>query len=45
MSDFSLSYREIIPDLTQPKKWKEFALNTGKCHNLRLYDQELRLYF
>lgn len=27
--DFTLSYREVIPDQTLPEKWKEFTLNTG----------------
>lgn len=30
MAEFSLGYREVIPDQTQPEKWKEITLNTGK---------------
>lgn len=26
-----MSYREVIPDQTDPSDWKEIALNTGKC--------------
>lgn len=29
MVEFNLGYREIIPDQTQPEKWKEITLNTG----------------
>lgn len=30
MEDFLLSYREVIPDQTNPQIWKDIALNTGK---------------
>ncbi|KAF7993721.1 hypothetical protein HCN44_010316 [Aphidius gifuensis] len=30
MLEFNLGYREIIPDQTQPEKWKEITLNTVK---------------
>ncbi|XP_063240290.1 nuclear pore complex protein Nup160 homolog [Bacillus rossius redtenbacheri] len=29
MKNFSLGYREVIPDQTLPEKWKEFTLNMG----------------
>lgn len=28
--DFLLSYREVIPNQTNPLKWKEISLYTGK---------------
>lgn len=31
MEEFSLSYREVIPDQTNPQVWKDIVLNTGKC--------------
>lgn len=30
-----MSYREVIPDQTDPSDWKEIALNTGK-YNLKV---------
>lgn len=32
MEEFSLSYREVVPDQTSLQYWKDIALNTGK-HN------------
>ncbi|XP_015116338.1 nuclear pore complex protein Nup160 homolog [Diachasma alloeum] len=29
MIEFPLGYREVIPDQTQPEKWKEITLDTG----------------
>ncbi|KAK0176406.1 hypothetical protein PV328_000545 [Microctonus aethiopoides] len=29
MIEFPLGYREVIPNQTQPEKWKEITLNTG----------------
>ncbi|XP_043288252.1 nuclear pore complex protein Nup160 homolog isoform X2 [Venturia canescens] len=29
MLEFSLGYREVVPDQTLPEKWKEITLNTG----------------
>ncbi|XP_008559870.1 nuclear pore complex protein Nup160 homolog [Microplitis demolitor] len=29
MIEFPLGYREVVPDQTQPEKWKEIILNTG----------------
>ncbi|XP_034947135.1 nuclear pore complex protein Nup160 homolog [Chelonus insularis] len=29
MFEFPLGYREVVPDQTQPEKWKEIILNTG----------------
>lgn len=30
MIEFSLGYREVVPDQTLPEKWKEITLNTGE---------------
>lgn len=30
MIEFPLGYREVVPDQTQPEKWKEITLDTGK---------------
>lgn len=30
MSEFDLSYKEVIPDQTLPDVWREVTLNTGK---------------
>ncbi|XP_011311730.1 nuclear pore complex protein Nup160 homolog [Fopius arisanus] len=29
MTEFSLGYREVVPDQTRPEKWKEIILDTG----------------
>lgn len=30
MVEYSLGYREVVPDQTLPTKWKEIILNTGE---------------
>lgn len=36
MENFSLSYREVIPDQTVTETWKEVTLNTGISFNCNL---------